>query len=174
MTFASPVSVTAGTTYVASYFAPSGHYSHTSSGLATAVDNPPLHALADSTSSNGVYAYSTTSTFPSSTYAAANYWVDVMYAVPAPGQVTGATAVEAGQHSADVSWTAPAERRPGDLVQDHPVHRLDGADGDDGHRHAAGDEQDHHRADERDDLHVHRRRRSTPTARARRRRSPTP
>ena len=112
VTFASPVSVTAGTTYVASYFAPSGHYSHTNSGLATAVDNPPLHALADSTSSNGVYAYSTTSTFPSSTYSAANYWVDVTYAVPAPGQVTGATAVEAGQHSADVSWTAPATGGP--------------------------------------------------------------
>ena len=28
VTFASPVAVTAGTTYVASYFAPSGHYSH--------------------------------------------------------------------------------------------------------------------------------------------------
>ena len=112
VTFASPVSVTAGTTYVASYFAPSGHYSHTNSGFSTAVDNPPLHALADSVSSNGVYAYSTTSTFPSSTYAAANYWVDVMYAVPAPGQVTGVTAAEAGQHSADVSWTAPATGGP--------------------------------------------------------------
>jgi hypothetical protein len=112
VTFASPVSVTAGTTYVASYFAPSGHYSHTNSGFSTAVDNPPLHGLADSTSSNGVYAYSTTSTFPSSTYSAANYWVDVMYAVPAPGQVTGATAAEAGQHSADVSWTAPATGGP--------------------------------------------------------------
>jgi hypothetical protein len=112
VTFSSPVSVTAGTTYVASYFAPSGHYSHTNSGLATAVDNPPLHALADSTSSNGVYAYSTTSTFPSSTYAAANYWVDVMYAVPAPGQVLGVSAVEAGQHSADVSWSAPASGGP--------------------------------------------------------------
>ena len=35
-----------------------------------------------------------------------------MYAVPAPGQVTGVTAVEAGQHSADVSWTAPASGGP--------------------------------------------------------------
>ena len=33
----------------------------------TAVDNAPLHALANSTSANGVYAYSTTSTFPTST-----------------------------------------------------------------------------------------------------------
>ena len=112
VTFASPVSVTAGTTYVASYFAPSGHYSHNSSGFSTAVDNPPLHGIADSVSANGVYAYSTTSTFPSNTYAAANYWVDVMYAVPPPGQVLGVSAVEAGQHSADVSWTAPASGGP--------------------------------------------------------------
>ena len=86
VTFASPVSVTAGTTYVASYFAPSGHYSHTSSGLSTAVDNPPLHALADSTSSNGVYAYSPRSTFPNSTYSAANYWVDVTTPSRRPGR----------------------------------------------------------------------------------------
>ena len=57
--------------------------------------------------------------------------------------------------SADVTWTAPAERRPGDLVQGHAVHRLDGPDADDGHRHAAGDEHDGHRADQRHDLHVH-------------------
>ena len=52
-----PVAVTAGTTYVASYLAPNGHYSATSAGLlGAAVDNPPLHALASSTSANGVYA----------------------------------------------------------------------------------------------------------------------
>jgi hypothetical protein len=111
-TFSSPVSVTAGTTYVASYFAPSGHYSGTNGGLGSAVDNPPLHALADSTSANGVYAYGTTSSFPSSTYNATNYWVDVLYAIPVPGQVTGATATASGQTSADVSWTAPSSGGP--------------------------------------------------------------
>ena len=44
---------------------------------------------------------------------AGNYWVDVLFRPPAaPGQVTGVTAT-AGQASASVSWTAPAERRPG-------------------------------------------------------------
>jgi hypothetical protein len=113
VSFASPIAVTAGTTYVASYYAPSGHYSHNASGFSPAgVDNPPLHALSDATSANGVYAYSVTSTFPSSTYGAANYWVDVMYAIPVPGTATGATASEAGQTSADVSWTAPATGGP--------------------------------------------------------------
>ena len=112
VTFPSPVAITAGTTYVASYFAPSGHYSHTSQGLASAVDNAPLHAIGNATSANGVYAYSATSTFPSSTYNATNYYVDVLYAIPAPGGVTGVSATENGQTSARVSWSAPSSGGP--------------------------------------------------------------
>ena len=44
--FSSPVAVTAGTTYVASYFTSTGHYAATRSGLASAVTNGPLTALA--------------------------------------------------------------------------------------------------------------------------------
>jgi hypothetical protein len=80
--FSSPVAITAGTTYVASYFAPNGHYSSTPQGLSSAVNNPPLHAVANSTSSNGVYAYGATSSFPSNTYNATNYWVDVLFKTP--------------------------------------------------------------------------------------------
>ncbi len=111
VTFASPVAVTAGTTYIASYFTPTGHYSATSGGLTSAVDNPPLHSISDNVSSNGVYAYGTSSSFPSSTYHAANYWVDVMYVMPAPGQVTGVTAT-AARRSATVSWSAPSSGGP--------------------------------------------------------------
>ena len=71
-----------------------------------------LHALANGTSPNGVYAYGATSSFPANTYNATNYWVDVMYAVPAPGAVSGVTAQVAGQTSADVSWTAPTTGGP--------------------------------------------------------------
>ena len=111
--FSSPVPVTAGTTYIASYFAPSGHYSATGGGFSGAtVENGPLHAVPNSTSANGVYAYSGTSTFPGNTYGASNYWVDVMYAIPLPGQVTNVVAAERGQTSADVSWSAPASGGP--------------------------------------------------------------
>jgi hypothetical protein len=79
-TFPSPVSITAGTTYVASYFAPVGHYSYTSNGFASSVDNAPLHALANSTSANGVFAYSSSSTFPTGSYNGNNYLVDVLFA----------------------------------------------------------------------------------------------
>src|ERR1019366_9397794 len=106
-TFSTPVSITAGTTYVAGYLAPSGHYSSTAAGLSGAVDNPPLHSVANSTSVNGVYAYSPTSTFPTNSHNATNYWVDVLFAAAAPGQPTNVTAT-AGAGSATVSWTAPS------------------------------------------------------------------
>ena len=108
VTFASPVSITAGTTYIASYFTPSGHYSDTTNGFASALDNAPLHAIDNATSSNGVYIYAASSTFPTSTYGANNYSVDVMFAVPVPGQVTGVSAVAGGMTSANVTWTAPS------------------------------------------------------------------
>jgi hypothetical protein len=109
-TFDTPVPVTAGTTYVASYFAPFGRYSGTQNGLGSPVDNPPLHT--DSSTVNGVYAYGTASQFPTNSYKSSNYWVDVMYAIPQPGQVTNVFAVEGGTTKANVSWSAPASGGP--------------------------------------------------------------
>ena len=81
VTFNNPVAISASTTYVASYFAPSGHYSDTVAYFAAAgFDAPPLHFLADGVDgANGVYSYSSTSTFPTSSYHSSNYWVDVVY-----------------------------------------------------------------------------------------------
>ena len=73
--FATPVPVTAGTTYVASYHTTTGHYADVVNGLASAVTNGPLTAAAN----GGVYAYSSSTTFPSSSIQASNYWVDVVY-----------------------------------------------------------------------------------------------
>jgi hypothetical protein len=78
--FSNPVPISAGTTYIVSYFDPNGHYSSTPQGLASAIDNPPLHALANSTSSNGLYAFSSSSIFPTNTYNANSYSVDVLFA----------------------------------------------------------------------------------------------
>jgi Domain of unknown function (DUF4082)/Viral BACON domain/Bacterial Ig domain/Putative binding domain, N-terminal len=82
--FATPVAITANTTYVASYFAPDGHYSVDSDFFATkGQDNPPMHLLQNGVDGpNGIYSYSSSSVFPSSTYNSANYWVDVVY-IPA-------------------------------------------------------------------------------------------
>ena len=80
MQFATPVAITAGTTYVAAYLAPNGHYSANTSAFDTRVDNGALHALATSTTANGVYAYSGTSVFPGNGGNSVNYWVDVLFA----------------------------------------------------------------------------------------------
>jgi hypothetical protein len=105
--FSTPVTITAGTTYVASYFDPSGHYAYTSAALASAVDNAPLHAVANSVSADGVYNYSTSNSLPTSTFNSTNYYVDVMFQPTVPGQVTGVTAT-AGHGAATVNWTAPS------------------------------------------------------------------
>ena len=73
--FASPVTITANTTYVVSYHTDAGHYAFTSSGLSSAVTNGPLTASA----SGGVYAYGSGNAFPSNSFNASNYWVDVVY-----------------------------------------------------------------------------------------------
>ncbi|HET9648995.1 MAG TPA: DUF4082 domain-containing protein [Microlunatus sp.] len=80
--FATPVAVTANTTYVASYYAPNGRYSaDTNFFAAGSVVNSPLTALGDGVDGgNGVYRYGTGGGFPNSTYQATNYWVDVVYA----------------------------------------------------------------------------------------------
>jgi hypothetical protein len=96
VTFSRPIPVAANTPYVGSYFAPVGHYSGDSQFFATAgFDAPPLHALQNGVAgSNGIYIYSSTSAFPTSTYNAANYWVDVIYlpttTYSAAGSITGA------------------------------------------------------------------------------------
>ncbi|WP_067175764.1 DUF4082 domain-containing protein [Microtetraspora niveoalba] len=80
VTFSTPVPITAGMTYVASYFAPSGHYSVTRPYFTTPHTNGPLTALANGAGGgNGVYSYGATSSFPTNTYNSSNYWVDVLF-----------------------------------------------------------------------------------------------
>jgi hypothetical protein len=75
LAFASPVAVTAGTTYMASYLT-SGYYSATGGGVA-AIDRSPLHTGSDP----AAYVYGGGyPTNPSS----ANYWVDPVFATGTP------------------------------------------------------------------------------------------
>jgi hypothetical protein len=71
-----PVAITAGATYTASYTAPQGHYAVTSGGLASGVDSGVLHVPAN----GGVYNYPG-SAFPTST-TSTNFWVDIILVVP--------------------------------------------------------------------------------------------
>ncbi|MGH2943366.1 MAG: N,N-dimethylformamidase beta subunit family domain-containing protein, partial [Solirubrobacteraceae bacterium] len=75
VTFSSPVQVLPNTTYIASYHAPNGRFAATPEYFypnpapgpngGSVSDAPPLHAVRNSgTTTNGMFAYSTTSTFP--------------------------------------------------------------------------------------------------------------
>src|SRR5262249_33645257 len=72
--FSSPVPVTAGTTYVASYSTTTGHYAATSNGLASSVTHAPPTALA----SGRVSALGAPGPFPPDAYDATTYWLDVV------------------------------------------------------------------------------------------------
>lgn len=81
VTFSSPVSISAGTTYVASFHS-NGHYADTTNFFTTAFTNGPLTAPSGN---NGVYTYGTGNLFPTSTFNATNYWVDVVFSTSSGG-----------------------------------------------------------------------------------------
>ena len=92
--FASPVAVTAGTVYEASYFAPNGHYSDDEGYFATAGhDNAPLHALKDGVSGvNGAYMYGSNGGFPNQGWNSSNYWVDAVFTTTGSSTAKGTIA----------------------------------------------------------------------------------
>ena len=83
VSFATPVNVTANTTYVISYHTNTGNYSADQTYFANQVDRAPLHGLSSASSGgNGVYAYGASTVFPTNTYNATNYYVDVVFVSP--------------------------------------------------------------------------------------------
>jgi hypothetical protein len=76
----SPVSITANTIYVVSYHTNQGFYSVNDNYFTSAHSNEPLTAPdTGSSGGNGVYAYGSTSSFPTNTYLGRNYWVDAVF-----------------------------------------------------------------------------------------------
>jgi hypothetical protein len=81
--FTTPIAITAGTTYIAAYFSPSGFYASTNNYFTTAVVNSQLTALADGTDGpDGVYLYTNTPALPTSSFSKSNYWVDPLFSSP--------------------------------------------------------------------------------------------
>jgi len=87
--FTSPVSLTAGQIYTASYHTNTGHYSTTTNYFTSNVTSGPLTAPA---SGNGVYRYGNNSQFPTTTFQSTNYWVDVMFTTPSSNTTPTAVA----------------------------------------------------------------------------------
>jgi hypothetical protein len=88
--FPTPIAIVAGTTYVVSYFAPTGHYSVSGGYFAgSAASRPPLRAPASAGGAgNGLYAYGNGS-FPTGSWNGSNYWVDVIFEDAAAPTVSG-------------------------------------------------------------------------------------
>ena len=108
--FASPVPVQAGQRYVASYNAPRGRYAAAGRFFTTAYTRGDLTVPVN----GGVYRYGT-SGFPTASYQASNYYVDLVFrptgtATPPPtadtrAPVISSVAVSAvGQTGATISW----------------------------------------------------------------------
>jgi hypothetical protein len=82
------VALTPGATYIISYHTNVGFYSADGNFFANALTNAPLTAPSASASGgNGVYAYGAGSSFPSNTFGATNYWVDVVFSATPGGPV---------------------------------------------------------------------------------------
>lgn len=96
----SPVSLTAGQTYVAAYHAPGGEYSASLNYFSSALTSGPLTAI------SGVYKYGGAGSFPNQTYQAANYWVDVVF--KAAGTTTAAATLEPADDIAKLVLTGTA------------------------------------------------------------------
>jgi hypothetical protein len=81
--FASPISISANTTYVATYYTSNGFYADGYYGLTSGAANGPLVAPASGASGgNGVYVYA--KGFPASAWKDSNYYVDVAFTPSAP------------------------------------------------------------------------------------------
>ncbi|MBX3596584.1 MAG: DUF4082 domain-containing protein [Rhizobiaceae bacterium] len=90
LNFTQPISVAAGTSLVVSYHS-NGNYAITPGYFTSSVTNGPLTAAG---SNNGVFAYGNTSLFPTSSWNASNYWVDVLYQPAAPAPNVAPVAVD--------------------------------------------------------------------------------
>ncbi|MFV0458004.1 MAG: DUF4082 domain-containing protein [Actinomycetales bacterium] len=127
-----PVAVSAGVTYVASVFLPNGHYSASTGYFSSSFDLPPLKALGSAeTGGNGVFR-SGSSGFPTASFGATNYWVDVVLSadddrvpsllnrMPAPGlqgvTPTSSIAATFSEPIAHESMTMTLTSQTGDLV----------------------------------------------------------
>ncbi|MFC1432379.1 DUF4082 domain-containing protein [Streptacidiphilus sp. N1-3] len=118
LTFDTPVAITAGTSYVASYHAPNGNYAVDGGYFAGAHQSYPLTAPADgSGGSNGLYAYGSTSAFPNSSAGSANYWVAPIITTTAPSpqsqpMTEGATAMQSLAEAQPLTVTLPSDTNP--------------------------------------------------------------
>ncbi len=135
VTLPKAIPIEAGKTYIVSYHTDSGHYSADNGFFNANYVSAEGQLSAPSSGSaggNGVYAYSSSKTFPTNTYQASNYWVDVAFVAdstvvipPPPPPPTGPPPVTGlppeitnTAQAANVSWK-PSATNPDTGVTDY-------------------------------------------------------
>jgi hypothetical protein len=79
VSFATPVPVQTGLTYVVSYYTPTGDYASTEDYFTAEYPIPPFTTVVDAAGGSGVYRYGDDGGFPDQTWHASNYWVAPMF-----------------------------------------------------------------------------------------------
>jgi hypothetical protein len=117
MLFSSPVTVTAGTTYIVSYHSPNGPFPRTENYFGSALTVGSLLAPSSASSGgNGIFAYGVAGLLPNNTFNDTNYWVEPLFQ-PLTFTASG-TATQAAQSEAGVaSLRFPASGGTRQLVQ---------------------------------------------------------
>lgn len=78
--FNTPVAITSGVTYVVSCFSSSGDYAASKPFFTSNLTNGPITGLQDGVDGpNGLYMYTPSPAFPTESFQASNYWVDVVF-----------------------------------------------------------------------------------------------
>jgi methionine-rich copper-binding protein CopC len=124
VSFSAPVAVTADTTYVASYYAPTGRYALDSGFFTAATTNGPLTALESGADGpNGVYRYGSPGGFPTNSWNASNYWVDVVFAESPPPDTTApaVTGRSPAPNATGIATTAPVTATFSEPVQQNTI-----------------------------------------------------
>ena len=103
-----PLALSAGQSYIVSYLAPQGRYSSTPAYFSQAKTSGPLTAPV---SGNGRYLYGAAGGFPTYSWNATNYFVDLVFAVtpppPPPTPVPGVSIFSSTSTPTNLSWADP-------------------------------------------------------------------
>lgn len=136
-TFATPVNINASTTYDVSYLAPHGHYAYDYNYFATAHQTGDLVAeQAQSTSGNGIYAYSGATAYPATASSrSTNYWVDVLFqpsttsATSSPTPVVTSSSPAAAPSNTSSPAASASSSTPSSVTTSTPATRTTTATG---------------------------------------------
>ncbi len=111
--FATPVAVTPGQTYIVSYHTNDGHYADDDYVFAgKGAGTQQVQALADGVQGgNGIYTYSSTPTFPTQSWKQTNYYVDVTFQ-PSAASSAQPTTTTAGPTSTTAKPTTTTTAAP--------------------------------------------------------------